>query len=63
MVWLVSWGDALLKGMEVLSYVVILFALGLDHVALGCQGLVNDGTGDVAILIYQGKEEDFLAWI
>ena len=35
---------------------VILFALGLNHVALGCQGLVDDSAGNVGILICRERK-------
>ena len=44
--WLVPQDDVMLKGPNVLPCPVILFALGLEQVALGCQGLVNYGARD-----------------
>ena len=39
------WEDILLDGEDILSSSVVVFTLGLDDVALGSLGLVNEGAG------------------
>ena len=53
--------DILLYGADMFSSSAVVFTLGLNGVALGCQDLVNNGARDISSVIHWGQEEDFLA--